>query len=58
MITKFKFCDDKITLSKSLKVINIPEFGAKSVIRKKGPVIVFSTNIEEPGQKVKELMAL
>ncbi len=58
MITKSEFCDDKITLPKSLKAFNIPEFGAKSVIRKKGPVIAFGTNIEEPGQRVEKLMAL
>jgi len=57
VITKVEFCDDKITLSKSLIVINIPGSGAKSVIRKTGAVIAFSTNIEKPVQEVKELMA-
>lgn len=58
MITKPEFYDDKITLSKSLKKLNILEFGAKSVIRKTGAVIAFGTNIKPPVQRFKELLAL
>ena len=58
MITKVEFYDDKITLTKYLKAFNIPEFGAKSVIKETGAVTAIGTNFTKSAQRVNELMAL
>ncbi len=52
MITKVGIFDDKKTLSKLLKILTIPTFGAKRVIKKTGPVIAFGANFTKPVQRL------